>query len=315
MKKDNKKNIIILLLTIIIIILSVIIALILTGKINLNQTTEETSTKEEQQEETNIKIDKNLEYVYDANYTYNNKYIEFERASLENKNSKEKLSYFGIEVEYTLGTQYLSNLKVPYININTEVAKNINKELENLYLEYAKDFDSCAEIAKNDTNSHSCSQILTYRTYKFNDILSIVVIDSSQSTSPWILNYNIYNFDLKTGKQINYNDLLSKLNYNSTETLNNAENLIKNKMESLYGEHEKDLSTACTETSYDSNNNLISNNINCYEKANELLEKSINENTILAFSDNEGILNILAIPYYNGVQNGDLNHYLIKIEK
>lgn len=312
MKKEKSKNVTIAILAIIIaILILIIIILSLNGSINLNNTNSEQQNNLENNN-TSLKNDENLDYVYDATYSYDNEYTKFNRYSYNNENTTKKINTFGIEVEYTDGMQYLNNLKVPYININTNDAEKANKAVKALYLESAKTFDSCAKEANEISNSPSCSQILTYRTYTYNDILSVVVIDSIQGTSPWVLNYNIYNFDLTNGNLLNYNELLSKLNYNQNETLTKTKSLLKNKIDSLYGAIVGDMSTACRDI-YNDNGDY--NSVSCYEKANDLLESSINDNSILFFVNNEGNLNILAIAYYDGVQNGELNHYLIEVSK
>ena len=203
--------------------------------------------------------------------------------------------------------QYLSNLKVPYININTSDAASANQELETLYLENAKTFDTCAK-----DQEISCSQILTYRTYTYRDVLSVVVIDSIQGTSKWVLNYHIYNFDLTTGNILKYNDLLSKLGYDKEGTLSKMESLLKNKMDELYESINVDLSRACREGV---SNNGDYNEISCYDKANELLENSIQDDSVLVFVNNEGNLNVLAVAYYDTVQDGTVNKYLLEVTK
>ena len=202
-----------------------------------------------------------------------------------------------------MGKQYLSDLKVPYININSEAAKRVNEKMENLYFDSAKDFDSCAEEAiKGFEYGPSCSQILTYRTYKYEDILSVVVISSIQATSPWILNYNVFNFDLKTGDLINYDDMISKLGYDYDETNSKLKELLKKKMDELFGEH-LDLSTVCM------------NNSNCYDKAYDILDNDIKNNSLYFFAGDDGKLNVLVNAYCDVVQNGAVNFYLVTVEK
>lgn len=91
------------------------------------------------------------------------------------------------------------------------------KKLKELYLENAKTFDSCA--TKENADLISCSQILTYKTYTYNNILSVVVIYATQSTSTWVLNYNTYNFNLRNGELLTYDNVLSKLGYNRNDTI------------------------------------------------------------------------------------------------
>lgn len=250
-----------------------------------------------------IKLDDDLDYVYDADYSYNNKYTEFDRLFAGEESGKRTIDYYGIDVEYNMGKQILSDLKVPFINIKSADADNVNQKIKNLYIEEAKKFDNCAEEANKGVESGpSCSQILTYRTYIYEDILSVIVIDSTQSTGHWILNYNIFNFDLNSGDLINFDKMLSKVDYNKENTFNKLKDQIKNKMDELYGS-KFDLNNAC------------SNNSNCYDKAYEILDNDIKNNSLKYFIDNNGKLNVLVIPYCDIVENGNVNHYLVIVEK
>ncbi|MGM9876175.1 MAG: hypothetical protein ACI310_02980 [Bacilli bacterium] len=250
---------------------------------------------------TSIKINDDLDYVYNASYSYENKYTEYSRTIWGDDDKIITISNFGIPVDFRTVRQYVSDLTVPYININSSYASTVNNELENLYIEYAKNFDVCADdMAKY---SVGCTEILTYRTYNYRDILSVVVIYGMQVTSNWILSYNTYNFDLTTGSEITYNDMISMLGYNKDTLLQSQETLLKNKMDELW--KNIDLSTDCV---------VEGNNMNCYDIANKMLEDSINDKSILFFANNDGVLNIFAIPYFNGALNGDINKYLIKVE-
>ena len=313
MKKKNHSGIIWCLLFIIIILI-VFIVLLLTGVINLNTNDKNESTKtihnDNVVETTSIKLDDTKDYVYDAEYKTDNKYTEFMRYE-DGPDDIKRFDNFGIEVEYSFGMQYLNKLKVPYININSSYAKVANATLEKLYLDNAKTFDLCAEEAKG--TEPSCSQILTYKTYTYDNILSVVVIDGLQATSTIALNYHIYNFDLTTGDEIKYYDIMNKLNYNRADVEEQMKTLLKNKMDSLYGKAIGDLSNAC----YGKYNEETkeSEKFNCYEKANELFIESVNKEEVLFFTDNDGKLNIFAIPYANVVQDGDRNYYLFTINK
>ena len=247
-----------------------------------------------------IKIDTEKEYVYVANYSYDNEYEEFVR----NKDKDEivNIDYYGISVSYRKGTQYLSDLKVPYLNIDSEYAKTANNELEKLYIDYAKKFDACAKLAKDSSNS--CSEILTYEIYEYNDILSVVVIYSEQYTSVWSLNYNIYNIDLKTGNEIKYSDMIDKLGYDKNTLLDKEKELLKNKMNETWGKY-GDLSSACDNDG----------NKNCYDIANNLLENSINDNSILFFTNTSGNLNIIVTLYADLPQNATNDKYVIEVTK
>lgn len=246
-----------------------------------------------------IRIDTEKDYVYDADYSYDNKYTEFVRKDGNDKVIN--IDRYGLSVNGRIGKQYLSDLKVPYLNINSDYAKASNEEIEKIYIEYAKRFDACAEIDQD--KAVSCSQILTYKTFKYNNILSVVIISSIQATSKWVLDYNIYNIDLTSGKEIKYSDMVSTLGYDNDTLLDKEKELLKNKMNELWG------------TDFDLNTSCFAEDKNCYNIANKMLETSINDGSILYFVNDNGNLNILVVPYADFVQDGNINRYLIEVTK
>lgn len=246
-----------------------------------------------------IRINTEKDYVYDADYSYDNKYTEFVR-----KNGNDKvinIDRYGLSVSGRIGKQYLSDLKVPYLNINSDYAKASNEEIKKKYIEYAKRFDACAEIDQD--KAVSCSQILTYKTFKYNNILSVVIISSIQATSKWVLDYNIYNIDLTSSKEIKYSDMVSTLGYDNDTLLDKEKELLKNKMNELWG------------TDFDLNTLCFAEDKNCYNIANKMLETSINDGSVLYFVNDNGNLNILVVPYADFVQDGNINKYLIEVTK
>lgn len=288
---------------VVLVIILVILVLCLGGYIVYDKLLDKDNNVIDKNNETSIKINDELDYVYDASYFYDSKYKEYSRNFGGESSIKDEvitISSYGIPVEYTTVSQKLNDLKVPYLNIKSDYANSTNKELEDLYVEYAKDFDTCAE----NTNSSGCSQVLTYRTYKYNNLLSVVVIYGKQTTGSMILSYKVYNFDLTTGNEVKYNEMVTKLGYDSNTLLEKEKKLLNDKMDELWKGNE-DLAKACNR---DDNNN-------CYNFANDILETSIDDGSILYFTNNDGKLNIFAIPYYEGVQNGDLDLYLIEIDK
>ena len=75
-----------------------------------------------------------------------------------------------------------------------------------------------------------------------------------------------------------------------------------------------DLSNECQYIK-DENGNPLYGTTNCYDITNLLLQKSIDSNEILYFVDDSGDLNVMMILYLAFAQNGDRNHYLIKVTK
>ncbi len=295
---EKKKNNFILIL--ILIIIAIIVSLIFVVMNNKNK--EEESINSSNNEI--LKVDTSKEYVYDATYSYDNKYTEYERTISSGEIGI--INYYGLDVEYSNGKQSITNLKVPYFNINSDDATKANNELSSLYNDYAKQFDTCAEESKDD-KLPGCTLLLTYKSYQYDNIASVVVIDSSQATSTWVLNYHIYNFDLITGKNLSYDEVLNKIGYSKDSISTNLSSLIKDKMDSIM--KDTDLTSACS-ASLDKYNTK-----NCYDITTKLLEDSISDNSVLYFVNNDGVLNILPILYFDYAQNGTVNRYLVTVSK
>ena len=257
-----------------------------------------------------IKIDVSKEYVYDAEYKYDNKYTEYVRTP---GSEDRTIDYYGIPV-FSSGKENLKNLKVPFINIDSDYAKTANAELEKIYLKYAEEFDSYAK-ENADVTAVSCSQILTYKAYEYNNTLSVVVIDAVSCTSPYIFNYHVYNFDLNDGSKISYDNMVSRLGYNKKTVFDKVKDSIKNKMDNLMSnDADLDLSTACHYSTGDDGKPAYGTT-NCYDITYKLLQDSITDGSVLYLTDTDGNLNLLPILYFDFFQNGSSNHYLIKVIK
>ena len=228
-------------------------------------------------EETSIKLDDNKDYVYDADYTnlYDNKYTEYTGYGENEK---------------------ISNIKIPYINISSYDAGVANGELQSLYVERAKNFDQCA------IESHDCSYSTSYTTYKYNDILSVVV----EYRDPKIYEFKTYNFDIKTGKKITYDEMISRLGYNENTILAEEKKAIKIYMDSVGSKFNVDLTTNCYYT-----DNLK----NCYDIAYKILNDYIANETISYFVDKDGNLNIITIPYTDLAQSSNVHQEIFTVEK
>lgn len=303
--EKEKNNSIVVFLIMLVVVLIVVVALFMFGTFDLNNNKNEKSTKDDKV--VSIKLDDTKDYVYDANYKYANKYSEFSRGTDDKKYT---VNQEAIPVVKN-GKEALKDLKVPYINIKSNDATKVNKELEQLYLKNAKIFDECADLKQK--MGDGCSQILTYKVYNYNDILSVVVIYGEQMTSPYEFEYNVYNFDLKTGSLISYTENLNKLGFAKDATFNKIKEQIKHQMNKIYSDIGEDLTKACHNALGDDDKPLY-NTKDCYEITYKLLQEEIDNNKVLFFVDNAGNLNVLSVLYYDGIQNGDTRRYLIKIK-
>lgn len=227
------------------------------------------------------KIDDTKEYIYDAEYVYEHKFEKYKEFA-STKDAVKTLNY-GIEVEYTEGTQYLENLKVPYINIQSEAVDLINNQIEKLYLEYAKSFEDNAVAINTSEALPIASHILTYRSFISNDILSVVIIYDSESTSRWNLQYLTYNIDLQSGNLLSYEGVLSRLGYDKVSTLEKVEEAITEKVTTLWTQYKIQLPETEKER--------------FINEAKERLEESISAKQVQVFINNDNINIIEKIEY------------------
>ncbi len=241
------------------------------------------------------KEDESKDYVYEASYSYENKYQTYKE--FPNVKDEIKKINYGIEVEYREGTQYLEDLRVPYINIKTEVAQKVNEQIKNLYLEYALSFDTNAKIVNDKEDLPVARHILTYQTYIHQDILSVIIIYDKEATSNWNLQYMTYNFDLKTGNVLSYEGLLSRLGYEKETAQTELEELIGEKIKSLWTEYQIKLP--------------VSEQERFILEAKESLQESIASKKVLMFVK-DGNLNVLERISYGTEDN---SYYIFELTK
>lgn len=152
---------------------------------------------------TSIKEDDTKEYVYDANYNYHFEYDKFLVDSNEGTHRVTNDVFNSINIDS--GYQKAENLKVPYINIKG--FQSINNIIKKMYYDYAETFDGSAR----SSDLHPVKQVLTYYTYISNDVLSIIIAYGKTQTTPYRIQYLIFNCDLKTGKLLSNDELVQKL--------------------------------------------------------------------------------------------------------
>ena len=261
-----------------------------------------TKIKDNNNVKNSIKVDDSKDYVYDADYKYDNKYTDY---STGEDFETATIDYFGLSIKPNL--HKLSGLKVPYININSADGDYVNAELKKLYMDYAKSFDEYA-ASESKKDGPTVRQILTYFSYKYNDIISVVVVFDTQATSPWSFKYKTYNFDVSTGNLLSYDEVLNKLNYNKENLETKMKDIFKRKMDALW-EGDADLNSACESIGALES----SNSTNCYDISFMSYNRTVNDNSIMFIVDNDGVLNVISYLYIPA-QNGR-EYYLLKIDK
>ena len=124
--------------------------------------------------------------------------------------------------------------------------------------------------------------------------MSVIVINGSQCTSPWEFDFKTFVFDINNGKKLNYDEIIRNLKLNTDEVKNKIINEMIKLLKKEYGQNAVDLYG---------------------EKSKELLNNSIDNNTINIYIDNDGQLNAFVLLYYPDVQSGESTYYNVKIKK
>lgn len=224
----------------------------------------------------NIKEDNSKEYVYKAEYTYNNKYHEINLNTYREENTRE-----GLNIQYVDGNKIiLEDLRVPYFNFNTADAKNVNVEIKELYDKWAKEFDYLSE------NENCGTIVLNYKTYYTEKTVSVIIVVGSQCTDVMHPEYYGYTFNLENGKLLRYEEAILLTKYDKDETLSKFENEIK---EYITKNISIEAQTGWINTD-GSNGNSTVNSI-------KKLNNSIKDNSIVYFLDKNNNLNIVSEIY------------------
>lgn len=215
-----------------------------------------------------IRTDSTKDYVYDASY--------------ENDGIVESYNTY-------YNTYFLKDIVVPFININSDDARKVNDEIRGVY-------NSAIDIYKKGIDDGmSYVDDCSYKYYINGDIISIVLTYGHGATDVVRPDYYIYNFNLKTGKLVSYNDVYSFVGFNSDDINDSVKNLITNIMqEKLNGTKDPAKETG-DGAYYPEGTNFDTYNDKSYE--NYL--NSINDGTIKYFIDSNKKLNVvvtLSIP-------------------
>lgn len=156
------------------------------------------------------KIVSNRGYIYDAQYAPENIGDE------EYVSSDEK-------------TYSISEIKVPFLNMTSEDADEVNSEIEELYQSFAREFKVCSE------NKNSFIKV-DYETYVTANITSILITVQRGKELDVTNEYISYNFDLISGTKLDYSQVyqiagISEIQASVKNTIDNLEDFNKYSLE------------------------------------------------------------------------------------
>ena len=158
------------------------------SNLNSNSGTNSNSSNVSENKNQVEKIDNKQDFVYDASYSYNVPAENYMTDGGRNCNVKD--------------------IKVPYININSDDAKEVNEKIKNV-------FNSAISVfSEGCDNKISYVDKCSYNSYVNGNVLSVILTYGVGGTDVVYPDYYAYNFDLEDGDLLSYDDVYETVGYN-----------------------------------------------------------------------------------------------------
>lgn len=171
-------------------------------------------TKKEDKEYNELK--ENFTNIFTNNLTKENMYTGEIKKIRENEDIV--FSAYNVQEQKD---NYTINIQLPFFNINSDTAKEINKELTKSFKEKSE------QIMKSNTEEKKIYTI-KYKAYVNNEILSMVILSElKEGNNNQRIIFKSYNYNLATNKQVDINELIQLKNIDKT----NANKKIKEEIE------------------------------------------------------------------------------------
>lgn len=171
-------------------------------------------TKKEDKEYNELK--ENFTNIFTNNLTKENMYTGEIKKIRENEDIV--FSAYNVQEQKD---NYIINIQLPFFNINSDTAKEINKELTKSFKEKSE------QIMKSNTEEKKIYTI-KYKAYVTNEILSMLILSElKEGNNNQRIIFKSYNYNLATNKQVDINELIQLKNIDKT----NANKKIKEEIE------------------------------------------------------------------------------------
>ncbi len=215
--------------------------------------------------ETNIKIDVDKDWAYDALYEKNVLADSYTTTYYE--------------------TFYAKDIIVPYININSSSANKANQEIKKI-------FDNLIEFYNESVNNKtSAISDTNYKKISYKNTYSLLLTQKLGSgTDVATPTYYTYNFDAKTGEKLTFEDIYTRAGFTSDNIDKKVESAITNIMQEKLEDYKDSYPD---KTNFDTYNNESFNNY----------KETLKNNTLKYYLTDDGKLNIivsLSIPVGKG---------------
>lgn len=172
-------------------------------------------------------VKKDIKSNSDVDDTQKNQEEKEEQTPLENKDYVIDATYEAKVIEGT-NTSYsemykVSDIVVPYLNIETNEAKEINNEIKKLYDEFIERYNAISQVEVIPRQGEYWKYDYIKTSYKYtdqNNIISILIkVELTGRGGSEAEEYYAFNYDLKEEKRLYLLDLCNKFNLNYDSTL------------------------------------------------------------------------------------------------
>ena len=302
-KEKSRKGLVIINIILLLLVIGLVLFILYDKKILFNKEEKVVEIKSDLNSE-QLKIYNEFELVYNAEYAYE-----------VNQNSY---------TDTKNNIRYYTDIVIPYININSEDAKNINEDIKKLNDSLVKEYEN--NLINNEYYVKS-----NYSYVIYDDILSLVVkITRNDEKNQEYNEYKTYNINLDTKKKMTYLELLNSLTIKEIDkkmTKKNIETLeteaIKEKTLELIEINNIETKEEYTEEIEDKKTKTVTKTIKQKDvlfsglTLDEWITSCTNdylvskkENNNIYFIDNEGYLNIV-VKVFNGKKEYSCNEVSI----
>ena len=216
------------------------------------------------------------------------KYTLTEGEKIETKYITEKYSYSGKFIPYNDESQHEEDyvLRLPQLKSSSDSAEDINKRIVDKYDEMIQ-----KSIETFETECDLYNKV-SWDSYLYNDIISIVITTRDYMSESY-RDYSVYNFNVKTEKEVTNSEMLKLAGLSESEFIKKAKSAAEEKFKSI-----------------EYRNPGIDD---FYE---ECLKKTVSDENITSslpmFLDDNGVLNTIVVFYQTA--GGEINNIIVEVK-
>lgn len=202
--KNNKKKIIIIVIAVVLVLAGII------GGVYFANNKDKITNIINNENKVAKKIDESKPWVYDADYKNENKKIYADSKKTE---------------EYASNSS--KDLVAPYINIDSDYAKEVNEKIKKLYDDYYSKYGTEVKIQYSNQYKAYYVYSLSYEYHEKDNILSVIVklhegqVVVDGGTGGGVLTVYTYNFNLDTLSEASLEEMAKKCGFSSETEVKN----------------------------------------------------------------------------------------------